>query len=59
MSGPCDPAGAESSHLAGQLALDDKVHMPAGMPAPAESESAAAAAPESEPVSKVEEPGLR
>jgi hypothetical protein len=56
VSGPCDPAGAESSHLAGQLALDDKVHMPAGMPAPAES---AAAAPESEPVSKVEEPGLR
>ena len=60
MSGPCDPAGLEPSQLAASLVLDEEVRMPAGMPAHAESESAAAAAaPESEPVSQVEQPDLR
>ena len=58
MSGPCDPAGLESSKLAASLVLNEDVRMPAGVPAHAESESAAAA-PESEPVSQVEEPDLR
>ncbi|DBA80836.1 hypothetical protein WJX77_004822 [Trebouxia sp. C0004] len=44
--------GADSSHLAAQLALHEEVRMPAH----AES---AAAAPESEPVNQVEQPGLR
>ncbi len=57
LSGPCDPAGTESSQLAAQLALDEEVRMPAGMPAHAES--AAAAALEAEPVNQVEEPDLR
>ncbi|KAL0046703.1 hypothetical protein WJX82_007873 [Trebouxia sp. C0006] len=50
--------GLESSKLAASLVLDEDVRMPAGVPAHAESESAAAA-PESEPVSQVEEPDLR
>ena len=58
MSGPCDPAGTESSQLAGQLALEEEVRVPAGMPAHVESESAAAAS-ESEAVNQVEEPDLR
>lgn len=48
--------GTDSSQLAAQLALDEEVRMPAGMPAHAES---AAAAPESKPVSQLEEPDLR
>lgn len=56
MSGPCDPAGLESSKLAASLVLDEDVRMPAGVPAHAESESAAA---ESEPVKQVEQPDLR
>lgn len=56
MSGPCDPAGLESSQLAASLVLDEEVRMPAGVLAHAESESAAA---ESEPVKQVEQPDLR
>ena len=58
MSGPCDPAGLESSQLAASLVLDEEVRMPAGVLAHAESESAAAA-PESKTVSQVEQPDLR
>jgi len=58
VSGPCDPAGLESSQLAASLVLDEEVRMPAGMPAHADSESAAAA-PESEPANQVEQPDLR
>ncbi|KAA6417874.1 MAG: hypothetical protein FRX49_12172 [Trebouxia sp. A1-2] len=47
--------GTESSQLAAQLALDEELPMPAGIPAHAES----AAAPESEPVNQVEVPDLR
>ena len=57
MSGPGDPAGLESSQLAASLVLDEEVRMPAGVPAHAESQSAAA--PESEPVNQVEQPDLR